>query len=374
MAATSTKEEANAIREDWVKHKLNKYGGPTVLPPRPNDVCDMPGSDVAGFMPRREDFDIEWDNEAEKLLQDMEFLPNDSKEDIELKLKVCEVYNSRLDKRNNRKQFMIDRGMLDYRKKHIEENKLPADERDLVNRMRLFARFHSPEEHEKLIENLLKAKRLRKEIARLQMHRRMGFTSMADAERFELDRNRREIHRLACEQQEKKEKKALEGLSDGESGGFSALSATELNAAYMKQYKQNDRNKRKGLSTPESFNDVDVKMNELGDVAIGNDESQNAKPGQEPPVKSFDVRKCEGFELLTKRELDLCQKLELQPKLYNEAKTALINESLNHGILDDENATRRTIFKVDVEKKGDIYNFILQAGWVPPVPHSWHGK
>ena len=100
-------------------------------------------------MTRRGDFDIEWDNDAEKLIEDMEFLPGDSKEDNETKLKVLQIYDARLNNRNYRKQFLLDRGLLDYRKKHKEMNQLPSDERDLVNRMRLFARFHSPEEHKK---------------------------------------------------------------------------------------------------------------------------------------------------------------------------------------------------------------------------------
>lgn len=374
ITAASTKEEAKAIREDWEKNRLNKYGGPTVLPPRADDVCDMQGSDLAGFMPRRGDFDIEWDNEAEKLLMDMEFLPNDSKEDVELKLKVLEIYNSRLDNRNNRKQFLIDRGLLDYRKKHREDSKLPSDERDLVNRMRLFARFHSPDEHEKLIEDLLKAKRMRKEIARLQMYRRMGFTSMADAERFELDRNRREIHRMACEQREKEEKKAQENLKDIEGGGLGALSATELNASYLKQYKQNDRNKRKGINSAAPLVSSDMKTDESGEVVANEKGATDADKSGQEFIEPFNIREYEGFELLSKKEVNLCQKLRLKPKLYIEAKTALINESLNHGMLDAEESSRRSIFKVDIEKRGDVFDFMLQAGWVPSLPHSWHGK
>lgn len=46
------------------------------------------------------------------------------------------------------------------------------------------------------------------------MFRRMGFTSMAETEHFELDRNRREMHRIACEEREKEEKKALDAREE----------------------------------------------------------------------------------------------------------------------------------------------------------------
>ncbi len=119
----------------------------------------------------------------------------------------------------------------------------------MVNRMRLFARFHSVEEHEQLIQSLLKAKRLRKEISRLQMYRRMGFTSLVEAERFEMDRNRREAHHMACEQKEKEEKIVMENSKSKAATATQAetkkniIPSLQVNSSYLKEYKQNDRNK-----------------------------------------------------------------------------------------------------------------------------------
>ena len=376
IGAATSDSEADSIRKEWENTRLNLHGGPTVLPPRPEDVSAMHGHDLAGFMPRRGDFDIEWDNDAEKLLEDMEFLANDTAEDRALKVKVLAIYNSRLDTREQRKKFLVDRGLLDYRKHHQEQNKLPADERDLKNRMRLFARFQSPEKHDELVQDILKAKRLRKEIACLQMYRRMGFTSMVDAERFELDRNRREAHRLACEQREKEEKIAADTVN--ELGTNSALSTSEVKATYLKQYKLNDRNKRNSLDNDTLF-DVETSTEGVCSRTDGTDmqvDTSNAihTSANISPVKGakpqFDVRKCPGYEILTKKELELCQKLELQPKLYTEAKTVLIHESLKQGFLDQDSTHRRSLFKVDVEKRGDVINFILKSGWLPDLPKS----
>jgi hypothetical protein len=65
-AAASTPEESERIRKEWSETKLNKPGGPTVLPPRLDEIVQMPGSDLVGFMPRRGDFDIEHENDAEQ--------------------------------------------------------------------------------------------------------------------------------------------------------------------------------------------------------------------------------------------------------------------------------------------------------------------
>lgn len=344
-------------------NRLNKRGGPTVLPPRPEDVKKMQGSELAGYMPRRGDFDIEWDNDAEKLIQDMEFSSLDPVEERELKIKVLKIYNARLEERERRKQFLIDRKLLDYRKKLEEDNKLPADERDLVNRLRLFARFHSAEEHEDFIQNVLKAKRLRKEISKLQMYRRMGFTSLADAERFELDRTRREMHRLACERAEAEEKKAMDSAK-----------AQEIPLPSMVQSQNQDRVRREinpvakdpRAGVNESIPNAAYRGEE-DDEVMKNATDSSTHPSK---IELFDIKHLPGYELLTKKEIELCQRIEMVPKLYLEVKDALIRESLAADLLDDEGSSERTFHTIDVKKKGDVYDFILQSGWIPSLTPS----
>ena len=67
---------------------------------------------VSGYMPLRGDFDVEHDNDAELILADMEFSPEDHESERELKLKIIEIYNSKLDERERRKKFVLERGLL----------------------------------------------------------------------------------------------------------------------------------------------------------------------------------------------------------------------------------------------------------------------
>jgi hypothetical protein len=73
-------------------------------------------SDLPGFLPLREDFDVEHENDAENLLADMEFSPDDHVSERELKLQVIRIYYQKLDERNRRKRFVIDRGLVDIKK------------------------------------------------------------------------------------------------------------------------------------------------------------------------------------------------------------------------------------------------------------------
>ena len=51
-------------------------------------------------MPLRGEFDVEYDNEAELLLAEMEFLDDDTEEETKTKEKILEIYNERLKIRN----------------------------------------------------------------------------------------------------------------------------------------------------------------------------------------------------------------------------------------------------------------------------------
>lgn len=69
-------------------------------------------NEILGYMPLREDFDVEYDNEAELFLAEMEFngspsstltLENEQPAETDLKNKIMNIYNKRLDERLKRK-------------------------------------------------------------------------------------------------------------------------------------------------------------------------------------------------------------------------------------------------------------------------------
>jgi hypothetical protein len=88
LSKAVSKEEADAIRKEWTETRLNKLDGPTALPMRPEDIQDLPGFDLAGYMPRRGDFDMEWENDAEAIVADMEFTSSDTPQDRQIKIQA----------------------------------------------------------------------------------------------------------------------------------------------------------------------------------------------------------------------------------------------------------------------------------------------
>jgi hypothetical protein len=136
-------------------------------------------------MPLRGDFDIEWDNEAEAALADMDFAEGEHATETELKLRVLEIYCAKLDERERRKRFVLERGLLEHKRLQAVERRRPKEERELYDSLRPFARFASPAEHEDLVRGLILENRLRKRIAQLAEYRRVGLRSLAEAQDYE---------------------------------------------------------------------------------------------------------------------------------------------------------------------------------------------
>lgn len=54
-------------------------------------------------MPKRGDFEVEYDNDAELLLAEMEFNEDDSEEEKRMKCRLIDIYNKKLNERIRRK-------------------------------------------------------------------------------------------------------------------------------------------------------------------------------------------------------------------------------------------------------------------------------
>ena len=53
------------------------------------------------------------------MLAEMEFSPDDHPSERELKLQVIGIYNHKLDERNRRKEFVIERGLIDFKQQQL---------------------------------------------------------------------------------------------------------------------------------------------------------------------------------------------------------------------------------------------------------------
>ncbi|KAJ5068477.1 transcriptional adapter 2-alpha [Anaeramoeba ignava] len=131
----------------------------------------------AGYMKMRNEFETEYDCEAEKLIANIGF--NDNHIPWSKKMEIFKIFEERVLEREKRKQFLVERGLLDSDK---PKNKFQTmEERDLFIKLKLFSRFHkSEEEHLAFCDSILQELRLKKEIQKFQLLRRRGFLNIPD--------------------------------------------------------------------------------------------------------------------------------------------------------------------------------------------------
>ncbi|OQS03942.1 transcriptional adapter 2-alpha [Thraustotheca clavata] len=315
-----------------VKSKTNSSSTSSL--PTEEDKEKMGGA-LAGYLPLRGDFDVEHDNDAELILADMEFHDDDHPTERELKLKVISIYNAKLDERERRKKFVIEHGLLDYKKYQQVERRRPKEEREIIAQVRPFARFHSKEDHDTFVSGLIAAMRLRKQIAQLQEYRMHGIRTLAEAEMFELDKKKKETEQ--------------------------ALQKSRESAAYLYDSARNASGNR-----------------------VRNSRWLNREQDGEKTNASGIIDGAPGAHLLTPKEKELCARLQLLPKQYLVIKDVLVRESYRLGHLDVNTATN--MVHIDATKTGQIYDFFVHAGWVkkdgkssltkirPPAPEESPSK
>jgi transcriptional adapter 2-alpha len=170
------------------------------------------------------------------------------------------------------------------------EKKRSKDEKEIVSRMRMFARFHSNDEHEALVKGLVQARRLRKQIELFQTYRSMGVRTLEGVRQYEVDRQRRE--------------KDSNYQKLRESAPHLYPSTTSAGAERGARHRGN-------LEAPPGLsgrNSTEVSTSENG----------------LPFMLQADVMRAPGAEHLSDAELELCKTVPLLPLHYLAAKDAII--------------------------------------------------
>ncbi|XP_065309681.1 transcriptional adapter 2-beta isoform X3 [Dermacentor albipictus] len=162
-----------------------------------------------GYMPCRDDYEREYDNEAESLISQLSMGgPDEDELEVALKLAQVDMYSRRLRERLRRKGLVRDYRLLEQfchtgrpasKASPVSRGKKPAREADkeLQEKMRIFCQFQSATEHDQLLENLEREKELKARIKELLRYRRNGITKLDECSEFDVARHRREKRKEA---------------------------------------------------------------------------------------------------------------------------------------------------------------------------------
>jgi hypothetical protein len=153
-------------------------------------VCPQSGT-VSGYMAKRGDFDVEWDDDAENILADMAFADDDTPEEYGLKLRLIQIYNERLAERERVKSFVLSRGVLDFEELRRHAASIPADQKELASWLSRFQRLLPVDLYSAFERDVLAEDRVSQEIQRLARYRALGIRTMAQVHQYEVDATNR---------------------------------------------------------------------------------------------------------------------------------------------------------------------------------------
>ncbi|XP_065012596.1 transcriptional adapter ADA2-like isoform X1 [Musa acuminata AAA Group] len=294
-----------------------------------------PSITESGYNPKRQEFDPEYDNDAEQALADMEFKENDTETERELKLRVLRIYLSRLDERKRRKDFILERNLL-Y--PNPLEKELSSEDRELYNRFKVFMRFLSQEEHENLVKSVIEERKIRRRIQELQECRAAGCRTLAEAKAYTEQKRKRELEVGA---QNSKENTQI--LSGGKV-------AQKANRPLNREKGDND-------GSPRNTTDNHKIKGSTGFESSGKD-SPSTTTGQ-VSVRSFDewdITGLPGTEFLSETEQDFCCQNRLLPSHYLKMQETLVQEIYKGNIINKSDA--HGLFKVDPVKVDKVYDIV----------------
>ena len=289
-------------------------------PPRPMPMSDM-ATEIAGYMPCRGDFDVEYDNFAETSIKDIDFNDDDDELSIELKFAAIDIFYSRLKERHFRKQVIRKYGLINILKDSLASyNK---QERMIREAMRVFTRFQCPEKCEMFLQGIIHQSNLMKQIKLLQGYRKAGLEKKQSAGIFKKLHNTR---------QESKTKRTL--VSEISCHVDMPMSCQ----LWLKKQLQSQAND-KVIPAPSMFPQLSRK-----------------------PAAPLDLSGMPGVEQLNDEEKILCSQIRLPPLQYLNHKSTLINEGERLGSLRLQQA--RPLIKIDVNKTKKLYDYFIEQGWI----------
>ncbi|KAH9988469.1 hypothetical protein BJV74DRAFT_839522 [Russula compacta] len=268
------------------------------------------------------------DGMEEESEENMPPIPFETQASLEFKLTLIEMYMQRIAKRREAKALMFDRGLLEYKKMQAAEKKRPKEEKDIVHRLRPFARLQTAEDYEVFCTDILYEAMLRKRIGELQQARRCGLTTAADIKKWEDDLYKRTQAKANMSRDHER--------------------LQQLRAASARQSLGPDASRRN------SGVDADRKSIEQAGAS--------GPSGRRPPAP-LNLANSPSLHLLTPAEQTLCSTLRILPKPYLVIKETLVREYARRGgKLRRREA--RDLVKIDVNKTSRVWDFLVQAGYL----------
>lgn len=300
--------------------------------------------EVSGYHAKRNEFDPDFDADAEVPLAEMEFKDSDTEEETKQKERQLEIYSYRLDERERRKQYIVERGLLNIKQIMLHDKKRTSKERALYAKFRVFARYQSEEQHEEMMQGLVVEEELRARIEKLKEYRRLGIHSLPDAETYEAEAKRRDI--------EKQRLKVMESAPYLQSTIVKQSNVSRADR-YLARSGADEATLKSATSLPSL-----QKLSASAEL-----QALQKDPGSvQPRYPLLDISLFPGCEVLTRGERELCSVVRIIPVQYLSIKHKLMQQSRDEGRVSQASAV--SFFQIDPMKTLRVFQFLKDQEWI----------
>ena len=329
------KEEFQARKKRRIEERKEAAKAAPPTTPKQKPTASVPAChEIQGYMPGRMEFETEFLNDAEEAVQLMSFEPGNGLNangeldpEMELKMTVKDIYNSRLTARTERKKIIFEHNLLEYRKNAAQDKKRTKEEKDLLNKAKPFARMMNHDDFEEFTKGIEYEHNLRLAISQLQEWRTMGIGDLKSGEKYEqekLQRAQRLIPQGSFDRFPSSRPKSQ--IPETPSA------ATQLTMPELPLRLQRNTSTKAQDALPLNDFDKAFASNNLNGVST----LQPKNKFMVQPISGLVPWKLENdkapdIHLLSKEEIELCNVLHLKPKPYLAIKEHLFKEAMKQG-------------------------------------------
>ncbi|KAJ4363098.1 Transcriptional adapter ada2 [Neocucurbitaria cava] len=347
------RNEFQSNKKRRIEEKKKAAASATPATPKQKPTASVPAChEVQGYMPGRLEFETEYFNEAEEAVQHMQFEPGDGinprtgemEPEMELKMIIMEIYNSKLDARVERKKIIFEHQLLEYRKNQLADKKRTKEEKDLMNKAKPFARMMQHADFEEFCKGLEYEHNLRQAISQLQEWRNMQITNLRAGEKYETEKQQRQSRAPTLGQFDRLASSRIGKPTPPfeQPSAATALLGQDL-PLHIKQ--------KSGLTTPPP------------DLPRQPRTKFVAKQLPNTVPLKFGKEAKPDLQLLTAEEVEMCSTLRIMPKPFLALKETLLRAALNNGGA-LKKKTARELCKIDANKSSQLFEYMVHNGWI----------
>ena len=370
------RETFQANKKRRIEERKDLAKNTTQAQPKQKPTSSVPSChEVQGYMPGRLEFEVEHLNEAEDAVQHMQFEPGEGYDpttgeldpEMILKMTVMNIYNSKLNARVDRKKFIFEHELLEYKRNTAIEKKKSKDERDLFNKAKPFARLMTRDDFEVFTKDLEYELNLRQAIGQLQEWRLMQIGDLKSGEKYEHEKAQRAA-RIAT--QNSYERFATSKPIKAPTGPETNHTVATLTGAELPLRTPQESQTPHQQSMVNGTGERDKKP--LAD-GTGTANTMSTPVAQRPkfsiqPINNLTPMKLNNengpdLHLLTTDERDICSHLRIMPKAYNAMKDSVLREAEKHNGLLKKKVVKE-ICRIDSTKGGKLFDFFVHCGWI----------